>query len=83
MGCHALLQGMFLTQGSNLSLMSSALESGFFTSSATWEALPSEYLLEFKFSLSRLIVVKFNAYLNYLEGLLNDTVWGTHFEFSI
>jgi len=61
--------------------MSSALESEFFPTSATWEALPSECLLEFNFSLSRLIVVKFNAYLNHLEGLLNDTVWGSHFEF--
>ena len=37
-GCHALLQGIFLTQGSNLSLMSPALAAGFFTTSATWEA---------------------------------------------
>ena len=36
-GCHALLQGIFLTQGSNL--MSPALAGGFFTTSATWEAL--------------------------------------------
>ena len=34
-GCHALLQGIFLTQGS----MSLALEGRFFTPSATWEAL--------------------------------------------
>ena len=45
------------------------------------KALPSEYLLEFNFSLSRLIVVKFNAYLNHLESLQNDTGWGSHFEF--
>ena len=38
MGCHALLQGIFLTQGSNLGLMSPALADGFFTSNATWEA---------------------------------------------
>ena len=38
-GCHALLQGIFLTQGSNLHLlMSPALAGGFFTTSATWEA---------------------------------------------
>ena len=36
-GCHALLQGIFLTQGSNMCLMSSALAGRFFTS-ATWEA---------------------------------------------
>ena len=38
-GCHALLQGIFLTQGSNLCLfMSPALAGGFFTTDATWEA---------------------------------------------
>ena len=38
-GCHALLQGIFLTQGSNLHLlMTLALAGGFFTASATWEA---------------------------------------------
>ena len=38
-GCHALLQGIFLTQGSNLHLfMSPALTGGFFTTSTTWEA---------------------------------------------
>ena len=37
--CHALLQGLFLTQGSNLDLMSPALASKcFFTTSTTWEA---------------------------------------------
>ena len=39
-GCHALLQGIFLAQGSNLSLMSPALAGGFFTFSITWEASP-------------------------------------------
>ena len=38
-GCHALLQGIFPTQGSNLHLLSPALAGGFFTTSATWEAL--------------------------------------------
>ena len=33
-GCHALLQGIFPTQGLNLHLMSPALVGGFFTSSA-------------------------------------------------
>ena len=32
------LQGVFPTQGSNLSLMSPAPAGGFFTTSATWEA---------------------------------------------
>ena len=34
-GCHALLQGIFPTQGSNLSLMSPALAGGLFTTSTT------------------------------------------------
>ena len=39
-GCHALLQGIFPTQGSkHLSLMSIALAGGFFTISATGETL--------------------------------------------
>ena len=37
-GCCALLQGIFPTQGSNLCLLVSlALAGGFFTTSATWE----------------------------------------------
>ena len=40
-GCHFLLQGIFLTQGSNppTSHVSPALAGGFFTPSITWEAL--------------------------------------------
>ena len=37
-GCHALLQGIFPTQRSNPCPVSPALASGFFTTSATWEA---------------------------------------------
>ena len=37
-GCHALLQSIFPTQGLNLRLMSPALAGGLFTTSATWEA---------------------------------------------
>ena len=40
-GCHALLQGIFPTQGSNLQLISLALTGGIFTTSTTWEASPS------------------------------------------
>ena len=36
-GCCALLQGIFLTQGSNLYLMSPTLAAGFFTTSPIWE----------------------------------------------
>ena len=39
MGCHALLQGIFPSQGWNTSLMFPVLAGGFFTTSATWEAL--------------------------------------------
>ena len=40
-GCHALLQGIFPTQGSNLRpFKSPSLTGGFFTISATWEAPP-------------------------------------------
>ena len=38
-GCHALLQVIFPTQGSNSRLMSPALAGRFFTISTTWEAL--------------------------------------------
>ena len=38
MGCHTLLQGIFLTQGSNPYLLSPVLVSGFFTTSTTWNA---------------------------------------------
>ena len=38
MCCHFLLQGIFLTQGSNPSLASAACAGWFFTTSATWEA---------------------------------------------
>ena len=39
MGCFPLLQGIFLTQGSSLSLLHPpALAGGFFTTGSTWEA---------------------------------------------
>jgi len=38
-GCHALCQGIFLTQRLNPCVLSPALAGGFLTSSATWEAL--------------------------------------------
>ena len=41
-GCHARLQGIFLTQGSNLRLLH--WQAGFFTTSTTWEALQKWYL---------------------------------------
>ena len=37
MGCHVLLQGFFLAQGLNQSLMSPALTGRLFTTSATWD----------------------------------------------
>ena len=39
MGYHALLQGTFLAQGSNLLSIFAALAGRFFTTSAAWEAL--------------------------------------------
>ena len=39
MGCHALLQGIFPTQGSNPCLLFPALADRFFTASTAWEAL--------------------------------------------
>ena len=41
-GCHALLPGIFPTQGSNPPLTSPALAGRFFTSSTIWEARTSE-----------------------------------------
>ena len=38
MGCYLLLQGIFLTEGLNLHLVSLALAGGFFTTGATWKA---------------------------------------------
>ena len=44
-GCLFLLQAFFLTQGSNPPLLGLlALGGGFFTTSATWEALPTELI---------------------------------------
>ena len=37
-GYHALLQGIYLTQGLNPRLMSPAVAGGFFTTSTIWEA---------------------------------------------
>ena len=42
-GLNFLLQRIFPTQESNLSLMSSALAGGFFTASATWEGHYASY----------------------------------------
>ena len=39
---HALLQGIFPTQGLNQHLMSPAMVGGFFATSTTWEALRPE-----------------------------------------
>ena len=38
MGCHFLLQGIFLTQGLNLVFYVSCIADRFFTTNATWEA---------------------------------------------
>ena len=49
-GYHALLQGIFPTQGiTPVSLMSLALAGGFFTTSATWEA--PHYIIIYLYSM--------------------------------
>ena len=54
MGCHFLLYGIFPIQGLNPHLLSPALESRFFTTSTTWEALSSlTSLLHLKQTLHR------------------------------
>ena len=46
-GCPALLQGILLTHGSNLHLLTSlVLADGFFTSNTTWEALETDKELQ-------------------------------------
>ena len=45
MGCHPLLQGIFLTQGSNPFLTSPALADGFFTTSTPGKSGVSEIYL--------------------------------------
>ena len=50
-GYHALLQGIFPTQGSNLHLLTSPASAGrFFTTSATWEAPQFPYFPHFSLS---------------------------------
>ena len=44
-GFHALLQGIFQTQGSNPHFMFPALAGRFFTTRATWEAFPSHHFM--------------------------------------
>ena len=41
MGCHAVLQGIFRTQGSNPRFTCLALADGFFTTSAIWKPMTS------------------------------------------
>ena len=51
MGCHFLLQGVFLTQGLNLRLeclMSPALEGPFFATSPTWCVCSLAFVLKEK-----------------------------------
>ena len=43
-GCHALLQGIFLTQGLNLGVLNLLRwHTSFFTTTASWEASPKTY----------------------------------------
>jgi len=47
-GCHALLQGIFLTQGSKPCLVSPALAGRFFTTRTTWEAHKYAYYFHYQ-----------------------------------
>ena len=51
--CHFLLQGLFLTQGSNPCLVSPALAGGFFTAAPPGKAVCSETTLIYTFVLSK------------------------------
>ena len=66
--CHALLQGIFPTQGLNpTSLMSPALTGRFFTTSTTWEAPDSvHYSVIHCLSMYDLITIAVKAVLRFL-----------------
>ena len=72
-GCHALLQGIFPTQGLNLCLLSPALAGGFFTTSDTWEACRFHRYVLFWGPL-------FLHYIGYLFSL-SSSCHNTHFTF--
>ena len=74
MGCQALLQGIFPTQGSNPCLMSPALSGRFFTS-ATWEAQPvygQDQLLESPLFLQVAVTFSPTSYLCDSRDYLNS-----------
>ena len=78
-GCHALLQGIFPTQGSNSHLLTSqALTGGFFTTSATWEAWWTHTSLfcsiEFPFFFSLVSVIRDYIWYSLKMFLNNNTV---------
>ena len=62
-GCHALFQGIFLIQGWNLYLLPLALAAGFFTTSATWEAILEGSLLKIKKKTNNALGICQNGYL--------------------
>ena len=90
MGCHFLLYGIFPIQGLNPHLLSPALESRFFTTSTTWEALSSlTSLLHLKQTLHRfpqtLLVNTTFFFLNwrlitlqYCGGFCHTFTWISH-----
>ena len=78
MGCHALLQGIFPTQGSNLGLFS-CIGRRVFTTSASWEALPlSKNRWELWFDLSNLHhdIHTFTLYLHGIVALISIWIGG-------
>ena len=80
-GCPALLQGIFLTQRSNLCLLHlPALAGGLFTPSATWEAHIYSYIhinISYKRKIIQLTLQRENTYLMPIRWLYAGTVLGT------
>ena len=64
-GCHALLQTIFLTQGSISGVMSAAQVGRFFTTSTAWEAHFPHYLF---------ILHRINSVLSYVQHGFSSTV---------
>ena len=80
-GCPALLQGIFLTQRSNLCLLHlPALAGGLFTPSTTWEAHVYAYIhinTSYKKKVIQLTLQRENTYLMPIRWLYAGTVLGT------
>ena len=69
MGCRALLQGIFLTQGSNPGLLSPVLAARFFTTSTTWEILCFHQSTTYFFLSKRYKSCFGHLFVSYFNGL--------------